>query len=93
MLLHDSRREARLDEDGNLVVLEDQDRSLWNRDQIAEGVAIHTVDECTRGIVRTAEGQDQRRCHNGGAGHQQMDYEPSYIIRGLDSLHLKLDPR
>ncbi len=31
MLLHDSRREARLDEDGDLVVLEEQDRTLWNR--------------------------------------------------------------
>jgi RNA polymerase sigma-70 factor (ECF subfamily) len=34
MLLHDSRRNARLDSAGDLVVLEDQDRSLWNHDQI-----------------------------------------------------------
>src|SRR5438093_13736015 len=31
MLLHDSRREARLDEAGDLVLLEDQDRRRWNR--------------------------------------------------------------
>jgi RNA polymerase sigma-70 factor (ECF subfamily) len=37
MLLHDSRRAARSDDHGDLVLLEDQDRSLWNRDQIAEG--------------------------------------------------------
>ena len=43
MLLHDSRREARLDEDGNLVVLEEQDRSLWNWPQIDEALGL--VDE------------------------------------------------
>jgi RNA polymerase sigma-70 factor, ECF subfamily len=37
MLLHDSRREARLDPAGNLVLLEDQDRSRWNQAQIREG--------------------------------------------------------
>jgi len=37
MLLHDSRRDARVDPDGNLVLLEDQDRALWDRDQIDEG--------------------------------------------------------
>lgn len=40
MLLHDSRRDARVGPDGALVVLEEQDRSLWHRDQIDEGVAI-----------------------------------------------------
>jgi RNA polymerase sigma-70 factor (ECF subfamily) len=47
MLLHDSRREARLDEDGNLVVLEEQDRTLWNRPQIDEALAL--VEEALRG--------------------------------------------
>lgn len=37
MLLHDSRRTARIDDQGDLILLEDQDRSLWNRDQISEG--------------------------------------------------------
>jgi RNA polymerase sigma-70 factor, ECF subfamily len=37
MLFHDSRREARTGPAGELVLLEDQDRSLWNRDRIAEG--------------------------------------------------------
>jgi RNA polymerase sigma-70 factor (ECF subfamily) len=39
MLLHDSRRAARTSPAGDLVLLEDQDRSLWNREQIAEGSA------------------------------------------------------
>jgi RNA polymerase sigma-70 factor (ECF subfamily) len=42
MLLHDSRREARLDEDGDLVVLEEQDRTLWNRPQIDEALSLVT---------------------------------------------------
>jgi RNA polymerase sigma-70 factor (ECF subfamily) len=40
MLLHDSRRAARVDVDGELVPLEDQDRSLWDREQIAEGLEL-----------------------------------------------------
>jgi RNA polymerase sigma-70 factor (ECF subfamily) len=39
MLLHDSRRAAR-SRDGEIVLLDDQDRSLWDRGQIAEGVAL-----------------------------------------------------
>jgi RNA polymerase sigma-70 factor (ECF subfamily) len=40
MLLHDSRRDARISPTGDLILLEDQDRSLWNRDQIAEGATL-----------------------------------------------------
>jgi RNA polymerase sigma-70 factor, ECF subfamily len=40
MLLHDSRRAARTSRTGELVLLNDQDRSLWNREQIVEGVAL-----------------------------------------------------
>jgi RNA polymerase sigma-70 factor (ECF subfamily) len=40
MLLQESRRAARASADGDLVLLEDQDRSLWNRDQIAEGKSL-----------------------------------------------------
>jgi RNA polymerase sigma-70 factor (ECF subfamily) len=40
MLLHESRRAARTSPEGELVLLEDQDRSVWNREQIAEGVAL-----------------------------------------------------
>ena len=47
MLLHDSRREARLDEAGDLVILEEQDRGLWNQGQIAE--ALPLVAEALKG--------------------------------------------
>jgi RNA polymerase sigma-70 factor (ECF subfamily) len=46
MLLHDSRRDARLDDAGDLVVLEEQDRGRWNRQQIAE--ALPLVEEAFR---------------------------------------------
>jgi RNA polymerase sigma-70 factor (ECF subfamily) len=46
MLLHDSRRNARLDEAGDIVVLEEQDRSRWDAKQIAE--ALPLVEEAVR---------------------------------------------
>ncbi len=40
MLLHESRRGARTSPEGDLILLEDQDRARWNREQIAEGTAL-----------------------------------------------------
>src|SRR5689334_629295 len=40
MLLHDARRETHLNLDGELVLLEDQDRTRWDREKIREGTAI-----------------------------------------------------
>ena len=40
MLLHESRRAARATADGDLILLEEQDRSHWNRDLIAQGTAL-----------------------------------------------------
>ena len=48
MLLHDARREARMDESGDIVVLEEQDRVQWDREQIAE--ALPLVEEALRGV-------------------------------------------
>ena len=45
-LLQHARAEARLGPDGNIILLDDQDRSLWNRDMIAEGLAL--VDKALR---------------------------------------------
>ena len=44
MLLHDSRRAARVDDAGDLVTLEDQDRSRWDRGQIAEALPLLAPD-------------------------------------------------
>jgi RNA polymerase sigma-70 factor (ECF subfamily) len=40
MLLQDARRDARVDEDGDLILLDDQDRRLWDRAQIAEALPL-----------------------------------------------------
>ncbi len=40
LLLHDARREARTDAGGDLIVLDEQDRSRWDRAQITEGIAL-----------------------------------------------------
>ncbi len=49
MLLHDSRREARLDQNGDLITLEEQDRTKWSHEQIAEATAL--VEDALKGDV------------------------------------------
>ena len=51
MLLHDARRAARLDDAGEIVLLEEQDRSRWNQSQIAE--ALPLVEEALRNNAGT----------------------------------------
>ena len=48
MLLHESRRTARMNEQGDIVLLEDQDRSLWNQDLIVEGIELVRQSLATR---------------------------------------------
>jgi RNA polymerase sigma-70 factor, ECF subfamily len=50
MLLQDARRDARVSPDGELVLLEDQDRALWDADAIAEGLAV-LDDALARGMA------------------------------------------
>ena len=50
MLLHESRRAARTSPNGELVLLDDQDRSQWNREQIAEGLALVESAMSTRRV-------------------------------------------
>jgi RNA polymerase sigma-70 factor, ECF subfamily len=40
MLLQESRRAARMSREGEIILLDQQDRGLWNRDQIAEGISL-----------------------------------------------------
>ena len=47
ILLHDSRRDARLDEAGDIILLEDQNRQRWNQQQIADSLPL--VEEALRG--------------------------------------------
>lgn len=50
MLLHESRRDARVDEQGDLVLLEDQDRTRWNQALIEEGCELAQRALATRGF-------------------------------------------
>ncbi|MDH4874273.1 RNA polymerase sigma factor [Pseudomonas sp. BN515] len=50
MLLHDSRRTARANADGELILLDEQDRTLWDRAQIAEGLALVTQALASRRV-------------------------------------------
>lgn len=88
MLLHDSRRDARQDEAGELVLLEDQDRSRWNREQIAE--ALPLVEEALRGgpgpfAVQAAIAA----VHCQAARHEDTDWQQ--IVRLYDALE-RLQP-
>jgi RNA polymerase sigma-70 factor (ECF subfamily) len=56
MLLHDSRRDARVNAEGEMVILEEQDRSLWDKAGIAEGVAML---ECALNMHRPGSYQIQ----------------------------------
>ena len=69
MLLQESRRAARTSPAGELILLENQDRSLWNREQIAEGVALLEKALKSRrfGCLHTA-GCDCGRSCGGGIG-------------------------
>jgi RNA polymerase sigma-70 factor (ECF subfamily) len=54
MVLHESRREARASPDGDLILLEDQDRSLWDRALIEEGIALVEQALASRRLLRFA---------------------------------------
>jgi RNA polymerase sigma-70 factor, ECF subfamily len=75
MLLHDSRREARMNAAGELILLDEQDRSLWNRDQIEEGLRL--VDRAL-GLRRVGPYQLQAAIaalHAQAAAPEQTDWK------------------
>ncbi len=74
MILHDARRAARLDDAGDLVPLEHQDRTRWDRAAIAEGVAV--LDSATR-RAQPGPYQHQARiaaCHASAAAAADTDW-------------------
>ena len=86
MLLHGARRPARVDANGDLVTLEDQDRTLWDQDQIEEGIAV--LDAALR---RRAAGPFQIQaaiaaCHALAAEAAQTDWPQ--IVMLYDQLAL-----
>jgi RNA polymerase sigma-70 factor (ECF subfamily) len=88
MLLQDSRRDARLDEKGDLVILEEQDRSRWNQEQIAE--ALPLVEEALRdGLGPYAIQAAIAAVHCGSARAEDTDWRQ---IVGLYGLLERLQP-
>lgn len=85
MLLHDSRRDARVDASGDLVILEEQDRSRWNHQQIAE--ALPLVEEALiggRGPFAIQAAIAAEHCRAARAG----DTDWTTIVRLYDQLQL-----
>ena len=89
MLLHESRRAARTTADGDLVLLEDQDRSAWNRDMIAEGSALVEHALATRRIGPYLLQAAISAVHAGASSAAATDWAE---IVGLYDLLLRLEP-
>jgi RNA polymerase sigma-70 factor (ECF subfamily) len=83
MLLHDARRDARLDDAGDLIVLEEQDRSRWNQAQIAE--ALPLVSEAVEGGPGPFAVQAAISAQHCGAARAE-DTDWSQIVRLYDLL-------
>lgn len=89
MLLHESRRAARTTADGDLVLLEDQDRSLWNRELIDEGTRL-VEQALTRGPAGTYAVQAAIAAVHAGAPNPAATDWPQIV--GLYDILLRLDP-
>jgi RNA polymerase sigma factor (sigma-70 family) len=84
MLLHHARRDARRDEHGDLVTLDEQDRALWHTDEIAEGVRILTA-----ALARERPGEYQMQAavaalHDDAPSAQETDW--AQILAWYDDL-------
>ncbi len=87
MLLQDSRREARFGPDGGLVLLEDQDRSLWDRARIAEGLRV-----LDRALSRRRPGPYQLQaaiaaCHAEAPRPEDTDWPQIALLYGELARH------
>lgn len=89
MLLHESRRAARTSPEGELILLEAQDRSLWDRDLIAEGVELVTRALQTRRFGRYTLQAAIAAVHAGAPSAAETDWAE---IVGLYDVLLKVDP-
>jgi RNA polymerase sigma-70 factor (ECF subfamily) len=90
MLLHDSRRAARADREGNIVLLEEQDRTLWDRPQMEEGIALlERALRRGRGRNRYALEAAIAAVHAQAASHQLTDWRQ---IAALYELLMQVHP-
>ncbi|HEU5050081.1 MAG TPA: RNA polymerase sigma factor [Gemmatimonadales bacterium] len=89
MLLQESRRAARTSPDGDLVLLDDQDRSLWNREAIAEGSALVERALLSRRFGRFTLQGAIAAVHAEAAGAGATDWDQ---IVGLYNVLMPVDP-
>jgi RNA polymerase sigma-70 factor (ECF subfamily) len=89
MLLHESRRVARTSPAGELILLNDQDRSLWNRDQIAEGQALVERALSSQRFGPYTLQAAIAAVHAGAANAAATDWAQ---IVGLYDAHMRMDP-
>ena len=89
MLLHESRRAARASADGELILLNDQDRSLWNRELIEEGSALVERSLASRRLGPYTIQSAISAIHSDAASAQATDWDE---IVGLYEVLLRIDP-
>jgi RNA polymerase sigma-70 factor (ECF subfamily) len=90
MLLHDGRRAGRATAGGDIVLLEEQDRTLWDREQIAEGLAL--VENALRGPGRPESYVVQAAIaalHARASSYRDTDWPQ---IAGLYEVLLRISP-
>jgi RNA polymerase sigma-70 factor (ECF subfamily) len=89
MLLHESRRQARTTDDGELVLMDDQDRSRWNREMIAEGMALVEQALRSRQFGPYTLQAAIAAVHADAASAAETDWEE---VVGLYDVLMKADP-
>jgi RNA polymerase sigma-70 factor (ECF subfamily) len=89
MLLQESRRAARASPAGDLILLNDQDRTLWNRDQIAEGSELVTRSLASRRVGPYALQAAIAAVHAEAASADATDWDE---IVGLYDVLLRVEP-
>ncbi len=89
MLLHEARRPARTSADGDLILLDDQDRTLWNRELIAEGEALVDLALRSRNFGPYTLQAAISAVHAGAPSAAETDWAE---IVGLYDVLLKADP-
>lgn len=89
MLLHESRRAARTDANGDLILLEDQNRALWNREQIAAGTQLVEAAFASRHVGVYALQAAISAVHAGAASAGETDWSE---IVGLYDLLMQAEP-
>ncbi len=99
MLLQDSRRAARLGDDGELVLLDDQDRSLWNAGRIEEGIRVLERAVSLRrpgpyqlqAAIAAAHAEDRPRAEIVALYERLATLDPSPVVRLNHAVAVALD--